>query len=553
MRMSDNQNGVFLKAYAGASGVLLAMDIDPGVRPGLLGFAIDRRDANKQGGFLPGMLHFPGENLPAGTLVESDKAPIQKFRWSDYAVHTNTTYTYTVHPVHGQVGALQLDPGPSVTITTANTQTGDHRIVFNRAVAASQAFSRKFPETEATIGVGSGVKSLSPDAYTWLSHGVLEQIVGFIGRASDSSWALDIAIYQFELAAIITAIKAAADRGVQVRVIYHSKAGDPQTQKNKDGVAALGTTNVEAHPRETTHIFHHKYIVLSQLDGTGTRAPQAVLCGSTNFTTNGVYYQANVVHEVEQPAVAQRYLDLFEELLNHTPDQTRDFVMQTDPFPAPMPPLFVGFSPRSGDGDLTQFVNEIHGAKRDVLFSTAFNLNANVQAALVGAAGDAILRYGVQDKATEITGLNAGGEGEFTATAMVKTGLEGFLQETHAGEVGPILIHTKIIVIDFTTDTPVVISGSHNYSENASSGNDENYFILRGDPDIGDAYGIEVLRLFDHYRFRYHLAQQDKEGAQPLALTTDDTWTDRYFGGDALKTLDRERFAGRAPAPVLPS
>jgi len=37
----------------------------------------------------------------------------------------------------------------------------------------------------------------------------------------------------------------------------------------------------------------------------------------------------------------------------------------------------------------------------------------------------------------------------------------------------------QCIVVDFTSDHPIVMTGSHNYSTNASQGNDENIVITR--------------------------------------------------------------------------
>ncbi len=102
------------------------------------------------------------------------------------------------------------------------------------------------------------------------------------------------------------------------------------------------------------------------------------------------------------------------------------------------------------------------------------------------------------------------------------------------------------MIVDFTSDAPMVISGSHNFSRAASAGNDENYLMIRGDLDVADAYGCELMRLYDHYRFRFHLAEQQKQGRAVglLTLKADDTWTNRFFGGDALQTRDRLRFVG---------
>lgn len=107
-------------------------------------------------------------------------------------------------------------------------------------------------------------------------------------------------------------------------------------------------------------------------------------------------------------------------------------------------------------------------------------------------------------------------------------------------------------MIDFTSDAPTVISGSHNLSASASSGNDENYLILRGQTDVADCYGVELMRLYDHYRFRWTATQKAKTGEQqrpdpcprpPSTLCPDDRWTEPYFKDGTLEALDREQFA----------
>jgi phosphatidylserine/phosphatidylglycerophosphate/cardiolipin synthase-like enzyme len=133
---------------------------------------------------------------------------------------------------------------------------------------------------------------------------------------------------------------------------------------------------------------------------------------------------------------------------------------------------------------------------------------------------------------------------------MLSSGLEGFLKESTKGQRGNILIHTKLIVVDFTSDHPIVISGSHNFSKAASESNDENFLVLRGDTDVADCYGCELMRLYDHYRFRFRLKdgkdKQSNQAAKPPALTPDDSWTEPYFTSGSLKCSDRIRFAGES-------
>jgi len=504
MRAIGESDGVSVKAYAGTSGVILAFDVVEDRRAGLLGFAIERRGGNRPPKWLSGALSFPGVQRKAGKFPTSETAPIQKFRWSDYTVFADTTYTYTVHPVYGEPANLRVEPGPSVTVMTSSVVRGDHRIVFNRAAAASQAFSRQFPEVEVELAAAKREKRpavMPPRALTWLSRGALEQITGFCARALDPTWALDIAIYEYELEEIRAAIDAARHRGADVRIVYHAKPKDKQTALNEEHVADWPATHRKA--RVTSRICHDKFMVLSRIHEE-RRTPAALLCGSTNFTHNGVYRQANVVHTADRPELAQQYLDLFEVLFGGaTPGDTKKWINVNNPLSSDAP-IVAGFSPRTGEVDLDLFAAEIRGAARDVLFCTAFDLNARILDALKGAPHDDILRFGLQNSTDTITGTHRDRTADFVATAMLNEGLEGFLKESTAGQRGNILIHTKLVVIDFTSDAPTVISGSHNLSASASSGNDENFLIIRGAIDVADCYGVELMRLYDHYRFRWH-------------------------------------------------
>lgn len=557
MRAVAGANGVSVKAYAGTSGVLLALDVRPDRQAVLLGFAIERAGGNRPTQWLRGLVHFPGVPHRAGDPVDSDKAPIQRFRWSDYRVFPGTQYTYTVHPVYGTPHAPAVESGPAVAVTTSSVTEGAHRVLFNRAAAASQAFSRDFPDVVAELAAAKREKRevvLPPRALAWLSRGVLEQITGFIGRALDPTWGLDIAIYEYELPAIIEAVEAAHARGASVRIVYHAKPNDPQTALNARNLARMPAQTKRA--RVTSKIFHDKFVVLSRLNG-NQRATEAVLCGSTNFTENGVYRQANVVHVIEDRAVGDRYLALFNQLFQgDTPAETKAWVNANDPL-SPDAPLVVGFSPRSGGVDLDLFAVEIARAQRDVLFCTAFDLEDRIERALLGAPNDSIVRLGLQNTRSAITGFHRDRTAEFSATAFLSNGLEGYLKESTAGQKGNILIHTKLIVVDFTSNAPTVISGSHNLSASASSGNDENYLIVRGLTDVADCYGVELLRLYEHYRFRWSQSPKSRDaGARPPdpcgprppgTLCPDDRWTKPYFTADSLECLDRLRF-GTAPA-----
>ena len=182
-------------------------------------------------------------------------------------------------------------------------------------------------------------------------------------------------------------------------------------------------------------------------------------------------------------------------------------------------------------------------ADRVLLFATAFALPKNILEALLGQDNDPVMRFGLQNSKSSITGFHADRTAKFVTPALLNKGLEGWVKEGLRGQKGNLLVHLKAIVINFTSDNPIVISGSHNLSASASSGNDENYLIMRGDTDLPDRYGLEILRFYEHSPFRFFAKLPKLKQARPLAI--DGSWADGDYTDGSLKRLEGLRFAGR--------
>lgn len=58
-----------------------------------------------------------------------------------------------------------------------------------------------------------------------------------------------------------------------------------------------------------------------------------------------------------------------------------------------------------------------------------------------------------------------------------------------------------------------------------------------------DNYGLEMLRFYEHYRFRYYAKPLKLK--QVRLLSTDDSWADGNYAEGSLKASSRLRFAGR--------
>src|SRR6185437_11922371 len=74
-------------------------------------------------------------------------------------------------------------------------------------------------------------------------------------------------------------------------------------------------------------------------------------------------------------------------------------------------------------------------------------------------------------------------------------------------------LHTKILLVDALGDVPTVISGSANFSDASTTGNDENMLIISGDCEVADVYFTEYMRIFQHFYARWWAARL--HAAQP--------------------------------------
>lgn len=98
-------------------------------------------------------------------------------------------------------------------------------------------------------------------------------------------------------------------------------------------------------------------------------------------------------------------------------------------------------------------------------------------------------------------------------------------------------MHSKVIVIDPFTN-PIVITGSHNFSGNASTANDENFAMVRGNAELAASYAAHIMGVYDHYRWLALLGErQAKKDTKSLTgyLAETDAWL-----GRKLKSAARE-------------
>jgi len=100
-------------------------------------------------------------------------------------------------------------------------------------------------------------------------------------------------------------------------------------------------------------------------------------------------------------------------------------------------------------------------------------------------------------------------------------------------------VHSKVIVIDPFTPDCVVMTGSHNLGTKASKENDENFIIIQNNASLAESYAVNILSVYDMYRWRYKLSQGKKFDGWK-GLQDSDNWQDSYLdlNGEKNKELN---------------
>jgi len=568
MRRTEVGPVLTVRGVAGLHVVVLAWDFkkQPKVAPskplpkaieGLLGFSIVRAELDSQGRVverypLRGMKRFKDkdEGLPPGTLVPLDEHPVQSFLWGDYTAKPGRTYQYTVTPVFGKPKLLEPATAQATTVeVTTEKEVGvigatggtGHDVYFNRGVIGSQAYARKFP------GVVPDPERPESEPMEWLSRGLYEALLRFIGRANSDRFSLRGAFYEFRYQPVADEFRKALDAGADVKITYDAvdyKDDNVRTLKaaglNKKGIAFPRTP--------TTGIRHNKFIVLLKDD-----KPLAVWTGSTNISAGGIFGQSNVGHIVWDPDVAAAYLEYWQRLAENqgigamrAPNRT------ISPLPAGPPPpnsVLPVFSPRDGTKSvetLQWYADRIAAAERLVCLTLAFNLDP-VFSNVLSPDSD-VLRYLVKDKAlktAEVVGADR--DLLFAAGGHLEEGdLANFLAEPGNPLNTNDYIHNKFLLVDPLGDDPLVVSGSANFSNPSQRSNDENMLVTRGDTRVADMYFGEYMRVFDHHYARYIVQKLAAAGTgDPDAgylKATAKEWLPTQFSPNSYKSKRRRYF-----------
>ncbi len=579
-QLAQSTDGKFkVRVIGGTRVVLLALDLAKTETKGLKGFAFRRRVAGGQWKWLTGLKIFE-KLFPEGVRPTEDRKiprfptnehPIQGFMWSDYQAMPGTRYEFEVSAMYGDPGALKARFTAGVDITTEVEDDGKHGIWFNRGAIASQAFAEQFKNVALTKDQYN-----DPDnkEVAWLSRGLLEACIAYI-RETPAGDALRVCAYEFTFLRVAKELKAAIDRGVDVKIVFHDTKANNTNADAAELPEKISGKQV-LFRRTKTKIPHNKFIV--RIEG-GTK-PVAVFTGSTNFTPSGFLGQTNVGHKVTDATIAKNYLNFWTGL-SKDPDDDHATVGAVTLTPSPenlVPPgVTMIYSPRMSSKMLDWYGARIANAKTSSMFTGAFSIDPKILKPMAAQGpsmrfilleqpptdaieqaqkdnpADLQFSFGAilgkkKMQVEERTGHGATGRKVIKITPIPNFEIETwFLEEElerQSGDGFVFFIHTKFLLVDALSNDPLVCTGSANFSGNSLTANDENMLLIRGDTRVADIYLTEFDRIFRHFYSRDIINKIESSGgdAKVGTLEPTDKWAKPYYAAKNAKRHKREMF-----------
>jgi phosphatidylserine/phosphatidylglycerophosphate/cardiolipin synthase-like enzyme len=546
------------------------------------GFTI-RRILNGNEGYLHGFVGFSDtDKLDPANLW---KFPVQRFLWWDYLVKPGDKVQYSVVPVVGpNKDNLTLDPQGASALTAEFVVTGQatpHMAAFfNKGIVAAQWVSRALAAAPKNSKITDLVKQTGNPLRDALSGLLRPQILSMLAETKKNNGKIFAALYELNDPELISAL---VDFGKDCSLILANGAFKSNTPPNNDenhDVRAQLKGKITLFDRivKTGHFAHNKFVVCCDSNG----KPQRVLTGSTNWTCSGLCTQANNGLIIDDPNVASDFLDAWNRIKAAGNDYPPAFVdgnstaktFQTDG--CTVTPWFVKTSAAQ---DLEYARKLINAAKEGILFlffnpgtfqqdppkwtllqnilerHNSSNPNFNADLYFCGVVNQDIAELtkpgetkagqadGVHDPnaAAPVTLYQNGVEPpqrlshDVLVPSNIKSQFHDWEQELL--RAGIVNIHSKVIVLDPFGENPVVMTGSHNLGFKASNANDDNLVIIEGNPPLAAAYAINIIAIFQNYRWNSYVEAHRKDPTVWHGLVDNDQWQNGYLTGDQLKEL----------------
>jgi phosphatidylserine/phosphatidylglycerophosphate/cardiolipin synthase-like enzyme len=550
-----------LQVYANEDDVLLYWSV-PAPIPGCRGFAINRRTTDASGAVtdavLPNRVGFASTTPPATDAVSQTEPstvwPFQRFSWTDHGAAPGDTLSYQVVPMlRDSTGALvpMTDEASawSPPLSMSAPEGTRFRPFFNRGFLISQFMARYLAENKLTPKqFKQGIDSADEEAIrAFLSGGLRTAMLEQLRSAAGGTDEIYAALYELsddELVDALTTLGPRAHLVLSNGSVSAKGLGTAAARQQDENAAArakllAATVDVGEHDRFIAPgaLGHNKFLVRTDASG----APLATWTGSTNWTPTGLCTQLNNGLLIDDAAIGQIYLDQWHRLRDAASTFPKTLVDSNSTAHAVQDDsgATVWFTRTHQEVDLAALKDVVDSATQGILFLMFMPGCQGVLSYVQARQNDpglyvrgvvSSLPNGVGDESkVDVNLVNGGQSNQSTLDIIQPEGVENAFANFAAevtrkeflSQVGYAIIHSKVLVIDPFSDHATVVTGSHNFSTSASAKNDENFIVIKGDRALAEAYTVNIISAYEHYRWRAFLSQDPS----PFnGLEDDDTW-----------------------------
>jgi phosphatidylserine/phosphatidylglycerophosphate/cardiolipin synthase-like enzyme len=511
-----------------------------------------------------------GPAADPGTRKPTTEWPIQKYLWSDFMVNPGDTVAYRVVPMTGTADALeeaQDEASAWSPLMDIGAETDGHAsCFFNRGIVASQWLARLLPEDHPSTKLAEVIATPGDKIRNFLGGPARNKLVSLLTEANAAQAHVYAALFELDDPELVPLLKAFGKRAHVV--LGNGSVKHKGDDENADARSELEECDLKDRMTAPRALAHNKFLVICDENS----SPQSVWTGSTNWTKTGLCTQANNALLVNDPVLAQFYVDQWDALAS-AGDVTPPDLYEANASPrtpARGGPTTLWFTPMHEQLDLEQAGELIANAQEGILFlmfnpgprgtllndiielaspsSPKFNPDLYIQGVVnqnPGTAKNPVTLFNRGDRidANEDVVLPAAIPGalKFWLPELLK------LPRAHA------MVHSKVVVVDPYGANPVVMTGSHNMGPKASGVNDENLILIQGNGNLASQYAGKIMEIYSQYRWRASVqAEHGKPKWQGLA--DDDKWQirDPSQGYDKRRVRELDFWFGSATVPTQP-
>jgi phosphatidylserine/phosphatidylglycerophosphate/cardiolipin synthase-like enzyme len=356
---------------------------------------------------------------------------------------------------------------PIIAQTSISLSSGTMKVYFNT-------------ETEDTAS--------SEDLAITLDQAIDDTLIQYINRAELS---IDLAIYNINntgLSNITEALNNAFSRGLDIRIVHDGSTACLGLETLNESIPTIASPITDEYG-----IMHNKFIII---DAEAENPNQPIVwTGSTNLTNDNVNLDANNVIIIQDKSLAIAYKLEFEEMWGsnaQTPDLSNSKFgfekSDNTPHKFNIGGNFVELYFSPSDQTNSYLIDAINSADEDLSIETMLITRSDI--------GYAIQNANDRNVATNVI-TNAEVDNSTFVNELLREELKvHFTYDNISSGV----LHNKFLIVDQSSSIsdPLVLTGSHNWSNAANNTNDENTLVIHNQTIANLYYQQFVYRFIEN-------------------------------------------------------